>query len=140
MSQAHSVLLVEDDQADAYITQKVFRDIAEDIDLSHTETGESALAWLTTQQSKSALPDLILLDLNMPRMDGFTFLEKAKGQAALRSIPVVVLTTSASTGDIDRAYALGAAGYVVKPTNIDDFTHYMQRLVDYWFSLVKRPQ
>lgn len=139
MSQAHSVLLVEDDQAYAFITQKVFRNIAEDIALSHTQTGERALEWLATRQKQGTLPDLILLDLNMPRMNGFTFLEQAKGQEKLRSIPMVVLTTSASQGDVDRAYALGAAGYVVKPSNIDDFTHYMQRLVSYWFSLVKRP-
>ncbi|WP_075880104.1 response regulator [Vreelandella massiliensis] len=139
MSQAHRVLLVEDDQADAYITQKVFRDIATDIALSHTETGESALEWLVSHQEKDTLPELILLDLNMPKMDGFTFLEKSKGHEKLRSIPVVVLTTSASQGDVDRAYALGAAGYVVKPTSIDDFTHYMQQLISYWFSLVKRP-
>ncbi|MCL7931196.1 response regulator [Halomonas llamarensis] len=139
MSQTHSVLLVEDDQADAYITQKVFCDIAEDITLSHSETGESALEWLATRQAQGTLPGLILLDLNMPGMDGFAFLEQTKGHETLRSIPVVVLTTSASQGDVDRAYALGAAGYVVKPNSIDDFTHYMQRLVGYWFSLVKRP-
>ena len=139
MSKAHSVLLVEDDQADAYITQKVFRNIAEDIALSHTETGESALEWLAACQEQDTLPELILLDLNMPRMDGFTFLEHAKREHALRSIPVVVLTTSAAQGDVDRAYTLGAVGYVVKPTSIDDFTHYMQQLVGYWFNLVKRP-
>ena len=139
----HRILLVEDDQADAYITQRVFRDITQHlhqgISLEHSETGESALALLEARLDDSQpLPDLILLDLNMPRMDGFTFLERIKVHPRLRLIPVVVLTTSSAQSDIRQSYAQGAAGYVVKSTSMDEFTHHMQRLAIYWFELVQR--
>lgn len=139
----HRILLVEDDQADAYITQRVFRDINrnmhQSIVLEHSETGESALALLEAGLDDSQpLPDLILLDLNMPRMDGFTFLEHIKAHPRLCLIPVVVLTTSSAQSDIRQSYAQGAAGYVVKSTSMDEFTHHMQRLAIYWFELVKR--
>jgi CheY-like chemotaxis protein len=140
MSQAHRVLLIEDDQADAYITRRVLKEVADTLALEHTETGEAGLEYLETRQpqGRNALPELILLDLNMPRMDGFTFLQRVKKQTLFSSIPVVVLTTSASQHDINRAYALGAAGYIVKPTSIEEFTAKMQQLTAYWFGLVQR--
>ncbi|NOG31717.1 response regulator [Halomonas sp. TBZ9] len=139
----HRILLVEDDQADAYLTQRVFKDINRNlhqhIALEHSETGEAALTLLEAHQKDNApLPDLILLDLNMPRMDGFTFLEHIKADPRLRLIPVVVLTTSSAQSDIRQSYAQGAAGYVVKSTSMDEFTHHMQRLAIYWFELVQR--
>lgn len=139
----HRILLVEDDQADAYLTQRVFKDINRNlhqhITLEHSETGEAALTLLEAHQKDNApLPDLILLDLNMPRMDGFTFLEHIKGHPRLCLIPVVVLTTSNAQSDIHRAYAQGAAGYVVKSPRMDEFTHHMQGLAIYWFELVQR--
>ncbi|WP_083651538.1 response regulator [Vreelandella massiliensis] len=141
MNQARKVLLVEDDQADAYITRRIFQEVAADIRLEHAETGESALAYLEANQQagKDAFPALILLDLNMPRMDGFTFLQHAKQRPEFSPIPVVILTTSVSQSDIDRAYALGAAGYLVKPTGIDEFSQHIQQLTAYWFGLVRRP-
>ncbi|HAA46738.1 MAG: response regulator receiver protein [Halomonas sp. 54_146] len=140
---ANHVLLVEDDQADAHITQWVFKDISQNrhqgIHLEHCETGESALSRLEAcLENSQPLPHLILLDLNMPRMDGFTFLQRIKAHQQLRLIPVVVLTTSNAQSDVRQSYALGAAGYIVKSTSMDAFTRHMQQLTTYWFELVKR--
>ncbi|QEW05838.1 response regulator [Nitrincola iocasae] len=136
------VLLVEDEPADAHLIRLAFEENNLLVDLRHVSDGVEAFSFLRRQSgySDEAQPDLILLDLNMPRMNGLQFLEKIKQEVAFRHIPVVVLTTSDSESDIIRSYDLGASGYVVKPVDIDDFIHQVKTLEDYWITLVRRPQ
>ena len=85
-------------------------------------------------------PDLILLDLNMPRMDGRQFLKKIKLDAALRSLPVVVLTTSDAERDLLDSYQHFAAGFIVKPVDVDDFIKLASGIGDYWVNIVRLPE
>ena len=135
------VLLVEDEPADAHLVRMAFEEGRVLVDLQHVRDGVEALDYLQRQGpfSEAVRPDLILLDLNMPRMDGRRFLEKIKTLGDLKRIPVVVLTTSEAETDILSSYDLGAAGFIVKPVNIDDFIEQVQQLEDYWFTLVRRP-
>ena len=141
MTKLCTILLVEDDAADAHLTRMAFEEGRVRVDLQHVENGEEAFAYLRGEgeyQGKP-VPDLILLDLNMPRMDGREFLREVKQYEKLRAIPVVVLTTSDAESDIYASYDQGAAGFIVKPVSVDDFVHQIQKLEDYWFELVKRP-
>jgi len=136
------VLLVEDEPADAHLVRKAFEEGRILVDLQHVEDGIEALAYLNREgaYAQAVRPDLILLDLNMPRMSGHEFLQKFKQLEGLKRIPVVVLTTSDAEKDIVSSYDLGASGFIVKPINIVDFIHQIQQLENYWFSLVRRPQ
>jgi len=136
------VLLVEDEPADAHLVRMAFEEGRVLVDLYHVLDGVEALAYLQKQApyTEAVRPDLILLDLNMPRMNGRKFLEKLKEMDDLKRIPVVVLTTSEAETDILSSYDLGASGFIVKPVSIDDFIQQVQQLEDYWFSLVRRPQ
>ncbi|SFC44318.1 Response regulator receiver domain-containing protein [Marinospirillum celere] len=135
------VLLVEDEPADAHLVKISFEEGRLLVDLQQVQDGVEALEYLrrTGRFAEARRPDLILLDLNMPRMNGRQFLEKVKQDENLKSIPVVVLTTSEAETDIISSYDLGASGYIVKPVDINDFIEQVQQLENYWFSLVKRP-
>lgn len=141
MSSPCTILLVEDDSADAHLTRMAFQEGRIAVDLQHVENGEEALAYLLKENGyqDKPQPDLILLDLNMPRMDGREFLREIKKIDKLRIIPIVVLTTSDAESDIYASYDQGAAGFIVKPVSVDDFIHQIQKLENYWFELVKRP-
>jgi len=136
------VLLVEDEPADAHLVRMAFEEGKVLVDLQHVQDGVEALAYLQKEglYTEALRPDLILLDFNMPRMNGRKFLEKLKELKDLKRIPVVVLTTSEAETDILSSYDLGASGFIVKPVNIEDFFHQVHQLEDYWFSLVKRPR
>lgn len=135
------ILLVEDDPADAHLIRLAFDESKLLLSLDHVEDGQEALDYLQRKPpyTDTPMPDLILLDLNMPRMNGRQFLERVKKLDVLRRIPVVILTTSDAESDIVASYDLGAAGYIVKPVDIDDFIRQVQRLEEYWITLVKRP-
>ncbi|SFC44212.1 Response regulator receiver domain-containing protein [Marinospirillum celere] len=141
MSKLCTILLVEDDAADAHLTRMAFEEGRIGVDLQHVENGEEALAYLKQESTYQGQPkpDLILLDLNMPRMDGREFLKQIKQNKDFRAIPIVVLTTSDAETDVYASYDQGAAGFIVKPVSIDDFVHQIQKLENYWFELVKRP-
>lgn len=135
------ILLVEDDLADQkLIKMSLSREkIINEIQIANN--GEEALAYL--QRSKNGgdeapMPDLILLDLNMPRMDGKEFLKLMKSDDELSSIPVVILTTSDSDKDILGGYELQASGYIKKPVSLQEFQDVIQNLCDYWFVICKR--
>lgn len=138
-SEPFSVLLVEDDPADAHLVQLAFRDNRMLVNLQIASDGLEALA-LLKDAAAPLRPALILLDLNMPRMDGREFLGAVKSDPALRNIPTVVLTTSDVERDVVASYGLGAAGYVTKPMDMDQFTEVIRSLTDYWFSLVRLPR
>jgi len=135
------ILLVEDDPADQkLIKMSLSREkIINEIHIANN--GEEALEYL--QRSKNGddetpMPDLILLDLNMPRMNGKEFLKIMRSDDELGSIPVVVLTTSDSDKDILQSYKLQAAGYIKKPVSLQEFQDVIQNLTEYWFVICKR--
>ncbi|EWG98943.1 response regulator [Halomonas sp. BC04] len=135
------MLLVEDEPADVHLTKMAFKEGRLLVDVYDVPDGVEALAFLRQegQYQQVPRPDLILLDLNMPRMDGKSFLKRFKALEELRRIPVVILTTSEAESDIIDSYDLGAAGFIVKPVDIDQFIRSIQALEDYWLTLVKRP-
>ncbi|WP_447554511.1 response regulator [Vreelandella sp. EE22] len=135
------VLLVEDEPADVHLTKMAFNERHIWVDVHDVGDGVEALAFLHREGEYQAAPrpDLILLDLNMPRMDGKAFLKRVKSLDSLRQIPVVVLTTSEAESDIVASYDLGAAGFIVKPMDIEQFIASIRALENYWLTLVKRP-
>ena len=137
------ILLVEDDAADAHLVRLAMAETRINATLEHVVDGREALEYLRreTDRFKEALrPDLILLDLNMPRLDGREFLVAVKADVALRAIPVVVLSTSDVERDVLGAYRLGAAGYVAKPLDVSEFIAEIRQLGEYWTPLVRLPE
>jgi CheY-like chemotaxis protein len=124
------ILLVEDDDVDAMTTQRALKDINVTNELVHKVDGEEAVEYL--REDGNELPFFILLDLNMPKMNGFEFLKIIKGDSVLKKIPVVVLTTSETEQDIMDSYELGAAGYFVKPVDYKHFVEVMKTIQMYW--------
>ncbi|MCE5182143.1 MAG: response regulator [Betaproteobacteria bacterium] len=137
------ILLAEDEPADANLVKLAISENRILADLHTVVDGREAFEFLRRQGPRFAdapRPNLILLDLNMPRMDGREFLAAIKQDTALKDIPVVVLTTSDVERDIVASYHLGASGYVTKPVDINQFIDAVRQLGDYWFSLVRLPQ
>jgi len=125
----HSILLVEDDLAHAEITRRNLEEFSEHVrELVHISDGQAALDYL----HDSRLPNLILLDLRLPRVDGLEVLQQVKQDRRLRCIPVVVLTTSRSESDLRGAYERGANGYLVKPVEFGAFLELTRTLGAFW--------
>jgi CheY-like chemotaxis protein len=135
------ILLVEDNPADVRLTQEGLRDSKVRNNLHVRGDGEEALRFLRQQgdERDAPRPDLILLDLNLPRKDGREVLEEIKADVDLRRIPVVVLTTSAGEEDVLRAYNLQAACYITKPVDLDQFLKVVQSIENFWMTIVKLP-
>jgi CheY-like chemotaxis protein len=135
------VLLVEDELADVCLTRLALEEGQVPAVLHRVCDGVEALAFLCreTPYRDAPRPDLILLDLNLPRMDGRTLLAKLKGMDSMRRIPVVVLTTSDAERDVAMAYDLGAAGFIVKPLDMKLFVAKLKGLENYWTHVVRRP-
>lgn len=136
------VLLVEDSPGDVRLTQEAFRDANMSIHLHVATDGVEAMAFLRKEGEyrKSPRPDMILLDLNLPRMDGREVLAHIKADADLRSIPTVILTTSDSEADIVKSYQLQANCYLSKPVQLDAFETLVRSINDFWLTKVKFPQ
>ncbi|MFA6014996.1 MAG: response regulator [Gallionellaceae bacterium] len=136
------ILLAEDEPADAHLVKAALNENHILADLHHVLDGREALEFLHRegQFSDAPRPDLILLDLNMPRIDGRGFLAAIKLEADLRTIPVVVLTTSEVERDVVSSYDLGAAGYITKPVDIVQFIAAIRCMSNYWVDLVRIPQ
>ena len=131
------VLLVDDSEADVRLTREALKDSKLLLDLEVVGDGELALAFL--RGAGPWRPDLVLLDLNLPRMDGRQVLAAIKADAALRIIPVVVLTTSQAEQDVLRCYELAANCYVTKPLELDQFLHVVAAIEGFWLAIVKLP-
>lgn len=130
------ILLVEDSSTDAkMVLQAMDRNLRRKRVISSMD-GEQAMAYLRKQKD-GARPALILLDLNMPKKDGWQVLAECKADPALRSIPIVVFTTSQSASDIKRCYDLGANSFVPKPFDLDEFQRAVDLIEDYWLGLSK---
>ncbi|MHC0064515.1 response regulator [Nostoc sp. UIC 10890] len=135
------VLLVEDNPGDAQLTRIALEDSKISIHLNVVEDGVEAMAFLRKQDqyAKAAHPDIILLDLNLPKKDGREVLAEIKGDENLKRIPVVVLTTSQAEEDILKAYNLSANCYITKPVDFDQFVKIVQSIENFWFAIVKLP-
>ena len=135
------VLLVEDDPGDIELTKASLDASKLSLDIAVVGDGEKAMAYLRRQgEYANALPpDVVLLDLNMPRMDGREVIKAIKNDPVLRSIPVVILTTSDADNDIAAAYASGANCYVSKPMGLQQFSKVVNAVGDFWFTIVKLP-
>jgi CheY-like chemotaxis protein len=138
---AIEILLVEDDPGDVLMTREAFADNKVRNRLSVVSDGEEALAYLRREgrYADAARPDLILLDLNLPRRDGREVLAEIKNDESLHHIPVVVLTTSQSEEDILRSYQLHANAYVTKPVDFDRFIEVVRQIDDFFLTVVKLP-
>ncbi len=136
------ILLVEDNPGDARLAEEALKESKVHNNLHHVADGVEAMRFLRRQEQYAGVPppDLILLDLNMPRKDGREVLAEVKGDPELRSIPVVVLTTSEAERDLVKSYDLHANAYVVKPINLERFIEIVQAIEQFWFSIVKLPQ
>lgn len=130
MKAQRPILLVEDDEVDVLTVKRALRDLRVDNELTVAGNGEEALGLLREHQRPR--PALVLLDLNMPRMNGFEFLRAARDQSLLEGIPVVVLTTSRQDQDIFEGFKLNVAGYMVKPVDYRKFVEIMQAIDQYW--------
>lgn len=137
------ILLAEDEPADAHLVKVALAENHILVDLHEVADGREALEFLQRQGQRFAQaprPDLILLDLNMPRMDGRECLAWIKQTPAYAQIPVVILTTSEVERDVVASYRLGAASYITKPVDVLQFMAMIRDLGDYWFELVRLPR
>jgi len=130
MRSSKPILLIEDDNVDVMTVERVFRDLKIANQLVSTSNGEQALEYLRTNGNKK--PCVILLDLNMPKMNGTEFLKIVKKDEALKKIPVVVLTTSSQQQDVVESFKLGAAGYMVKSVDYGKFVETIRTINLYW--------
>ena len=126
------ILLVEDNPVDVDLTLRAFarRKLVNEVLVARD--GEEALSWLPRWEAGEPTPAVILLDLNMPRVDGLTVLKTLKTHPEFKNIPVVVLTTSKEDRDISKAYELGVNSYIVKPVDFDNFMEVAQQIELYW--------
>lgn len=141
MTTTRDILLVEDNAADVRLTQEVFRQSGAPANLHVARDGEEAMQMLKKEGSHSGVPtpDLILLDLNLPRKDGRQVLAEIKQHPQLRKIPVIMLTTSKAEQDIDTCYALHVNSYVNKPVELDQFFALVKSIQQYWLETVQLP-
>ncbi|HEX5910971.1 MAG TPA: response regulator [Thermoleophilaceae bacterium] len=130
------VLLVEDNEADVVLLREALREGGVDLDLTVAPDGEQAMAGL---RNGGGLPDLVLLDLNLPRKDGREVLSEMKADPALAGVPVIVLTTSQSPGDVAFAYRNHANAYVRKPNGLDQLIEVTRAIRDFWVAAATLP-
>jgi chemotaxis family two-component system response regulator Rcp1 len=142
MGMALEVLLVEDSPGDVRLTREAFREANGAIHLHVACDGVEAMAFLRKQgpHTDAPRPDLILLDLNLPKMDGREVLALIKEDQDLKTIPTVILTTSEAEADIVTSYQLQANCYLSKPVQLDDFEAIVRSISDFWLSKVRLPQ
>lgn len=138
MSINKPILLVEDNPMDVDLTKRAFkrRNVTNPIEVARD--GEEALAWITRWDDGEPLPAVILLDLKLPKVDGLDVLRQLKAHPVYRTIPVVVLTSSAEDRDVKEAYELGVNSYIVKPVDFDKFMDVASQIELYW-SVLNKP-
>ncbi|MBE9035811.1 response regulator [aff. Roholtiella sp. LEGE 12411] len=139
-----TILMADDDEDDSMLVSEALAESQLPIEAYIVRNGEELMDFLYNRgryvdKSSAPRPDLILLDLNMPKKDGIEALRDIKNDPKLRRIPVVVLTTSGAQEDIDNAYDLGANSFIIKPVTFDSFVDVMKTLEKYWFEIVKLP-
>lgn len=142
MSKPLEVLLVEDDEDDVLLTKEALKDSKVIVSMAVAPDGDDALKRLRRQPpfEDAPVPDLILLDLNLPRVSGREVLKELKGDPVLKKIPVVVLTTSAADTDVLKCYDLGANCYITKPVDFAQFQRIIKVIDEFWLTIVKLPR
>jgi CheY-like chemotaxis protein len=135
------ILLVEDSAGDARLTREAFKDAKVHMAIHVVSDGVEAIEFLTRQNGfgSKPRPDLILLDLNLPRKDGREVLTEIKANPSLRSIPVVILSTSSACADVESSYLLHANCYIIKPLDMEGFLAVVRSIDNFWLSVVKLP-
>jgi CheY-like chemotaxis protein len=126
------ILLVDDNLMDVDLTLLAFKQAKLANPIQVARDGEEALAWIPRWEAGETKPVVILLDINMPKVDGLEVLQALKSHPSLRSIPVVMLTTSSVQNDVQKAYACGANSYIVKPVDFDRFMEVAKQIELYW--------
>jgi two-component system, chemotaxis family, response regulator Rcp1 len=134
------VLLVEDNPGDVRLVKEVLTETDEPVELHVATDGESAMAWLSDAGTSGRPPDLLLLDLNLPRKGGLEVLDELKADPDLRRIPVVVLTSSAADHDVTGAYDRHANCFVTKPLGLDDFVAAVRDIAGFWLRTAELPR
>ncbi len=136
-----NILLVEDNPADVGLVEEAFREGKLNYDLRVADDGVKALRFLRRQgeYADAPTPDLVLLDLNLPKKDGREVLHEMKTEPELRKIPVIVLTTSEDEADVHRVYELYGNCYLTKPVDIDDFLRKVRSIEEFWLTFVRLP-
>lgn len=136
-----SVLIVEDNRADIRLVREVLKDGKVIVNLKSLEDGEEAMAFLRKEgkYKNEELPDIILLDLNMPKKNGFEVLEEMKKDENLKYIPVIVMTISKDEEDVLKSYNLHANAYIVKPVELKQFINAVKSIENFWLTIVKLP-
>lgn len=127
MAKKLNILIIDDDVIELMKFKRVLQTLKLDHNVSECNNGLEALEYL-----KSAIPDIIILDLNMPIMNGISFLEKLKENKHIKYVPVVILTTSRNNKDLLECYKIGVAGYLLKPLRYDDYVEVIKKTLDYW--------
>lgn len=135
------VLLIEDNFGDVLLTQKAFKSASITTDIRVADSGSKALAMLRREgeYSNLPLPDLVLLDINLPGMTGTEVLEAIKSDERTQHIPVVIMTSSRAEMDVARSYRLHANSYILKPASLDRFAEVVRTLEQFWFGLAVYP-
>ena len=141
MGEVVDILLVEDNEGDARLAKEAMRDSKLRNNLHHVADGEEAMAFLKKEgkYSKVPRPDLILLDLNLPKKDGRQVLAEIKGDDRFKRIPVVILTVSSAEEDILKTYNLHANCFITKPIDLGQFMKVVRSIEDFWLTIVKLP-
>ncbi len=135
------ILMVEDDEEDVELTKESLLSSKMSLDLQVVEDGALALAYLRKEApfEQAVKPDLILLDLNLPKKNGREVLSEMRGDAKLKATPVIILTTSDQDADVLQTYELGANCYITKPVGLTQFSKVVSSIESFWFSIVKLP-
>jgi len=138
------IVMADDDPDDRLLLQEALGEIRFSNPVDYVEDGQQLLDYLYRERNYSALnstplPGLILLDLNMPRMDGHEALDKIKADPTLKSIPVVILTTSDAEKDVLRSYNMGVNSFITKPVTFDNLIEAVKTITEYWFQIVRLP-
>ncbi|WP_049923492.1 response regulator [Halopiger djelfimassiliensis] len=135
------ILLIEDNPGDIRLTREAFSDLSTDVTLSVSTDGDDALELLARRYADdtASVPDLVLLDLNLPRMSGFEFLEAVQADPTLSRLPVLVLTSSNAYEDVLESYELAANAYLTKPTDPAEFASIAETVVEFWFRQAALP-
>jgi two-component system, chemotaxis family, response regulator Rcp1 len=136
------ILLVDDNEDDVFLTREAFAAASLRVNLHHVDNGEKCLQYLRKEGPYAGVPgpDLILLDMNMPVMDGHQVLSEIVKDDRLRHLPVVVLTTSYEAADIQKMYGLRCSSYITKPVDFDKFVKSIGQLAGYWLTVVVTPE
>lgn len=135
------ILLVEDNEGDIYLTQEAFKEDKFKNELSIVRDGEEAISYLLKEEpfANATTPDMILLDINLPKMNGKEVLRVIKSHSLFKTIPVVMLTTSSSEKDVFESYSGYANCYIVKPVKLESFISVVKSIENFWISIVTLP-